>query len=259
MQGADKYMLNMFIYWVNMREYIRLRREAGDPAPWSSDAIFQKYHFCNIRREDDRGTKEIHQAAADLCVPLGELPEFYTAARLFNKADTVIDYWSKGINYVKDRRDEGAKIFHTAYVVSTCGVSMDKIDYVERVVTDVANSLISTDTCLHAFNCLRRVNGLGSFLAGQIVADLKNDRYLAGAHDYRSFAVMGPGSKKGMDFIYGPGTTERNFRDRMDKLRDDTTGQIPYLHGQDLQNCLCEFSKYIRYARDLPGRRRTYP
>lgn len=252
-------MLALFIYWVKERENIRLLRNIGKPAPWTEDPILQNHHFCNISREDDRGTKEIRQVAFDLCVPLAELPEFYTAARLFNKADTVNDYWSKGIDYIKQQRDKGAKIFHVAYVVSTCGVRMDKIDYVDRVVTDVANSLVSATRCREAFENLRAIDGLGSFLAGQIVADLKNDRYLTDAPDWWDFAVMGPGSKKGLDFIYGPGTTERNFTERLEHLRGTVWTKIPLLHAQDLQNCLCEFSKYVRYYENLPGRRRSYP
>jgi len=142
--------------------------------------------------------------------------------------------------------------------VSTCGVSMDKVDYVERVVNDVEKRIISMVRCDWAFQKLRTVDGLGSFLAGQVVADLKNDRYLVDAEDWHTFSVMGPGSKKGLDFIFGGGTNERNYEDRISTLELLTRGTIPKLHRQDLQNCCCEFSKYIRYDLELPGRRRKF-
>src|SRR3972149_5560054 len=39
------------------REAIRIRKEVDKlPPPWSVDTTLQKFHFCNVRREDDRGT-----------------------------------------------------------------------------------------------------------------------------------------------------------------------------------------------------------
>ena len=95
-------------------------------------------------------------------------------------------------------------------------------------------------------------------MAGQIVADLKNDRYLADAEDWWTFAVMGPGSKKGLDYIFEGATTERNFTDRLKALAVLTQGKIPNLHMQDLQNTLCEFSKYVRIKNGTRGRSRPY-
>jgi hypothetical protein len=250
--------LDKFIYWVNERENIRWRREQGLPAPWTDDPILQHHHFCNIRREDDRGTKEIRQVRVELDLAMHKRPEFYTLARLFNKADTVKSYWLYGIDHIKQLREEGEKLFHVAYVVSTCGERMDKVDYVARVVKAVRDSYVSNLSCRECFDCLRRVDGLGSFLAGQIVADLKNDQYLHYAPDWHNFAVMGPGSKKGLDILFGLGTTERNFTERLVALNRAVEGAIPYIHMQDLQNCLCEFQKFMHYVENSPGRRRVY-
>lgn len=253
----DKTMLDLFIYYVKERDRIYQRREAGMPKPWTDDPILQRHHFCNNRREDDRGTQSIRWLIKTI-PDVERLPCLYTMARMFNHAPTVSDWLRGGLPEVKRIRDNGGKIFNTAYVVSTCGESMDKVDYVARVVHEVAKLDVPRTSCRDAFETLRTVNGLGSFLAGQVVADLKNDRYLTGVPDWDTFAVMGPGSKKGLDFIYGPGTTERSFDARLDLLRTVTNGKIPLLHAQDLQNCLCEFSKYVRYQQGLPGRRRKY-
>jgi hypothetical protein len=44
-------------YWVREREEIRKRKEMGlDPSSWTVDPILSTYRFCNVRREDDRGT-----------------------------------------------------------------------------------------------------------------------------------------------------------------------------------------------------------
>lgn len=253
--------VDLLCYWINEREEVRKAKEAGCPREWSEDPIFQQYHFCNVHREDDRGTKELHALCRELNVTCPLLPEFYTAARLFNMPASTRVYWTQGVDALKCYRDQGSKIFHVAYVVSTCGQRMDKIDYVNRVVRDVRNLFVPRNTCRAAFDALRTVDGLGSFLAGQVVADLKNDQYLEGCHDCRSFAVMGPGSKKGMDFLIADGetpTTERNFHSRLLYLDHVIGGQVTPMDAQDLQNCLCEFSKFMRYKLDLPGRRRPY-
>jgi len=38
------------------REAIRRRRAAGEPWPWSADAIFREWRFCNVHREHDKTT-----------------------------------------------------------------------------------------------------------------------------------------------------------------------------------------------------------
>lgn len=250
--------IDQLMYWINERENIRMARLQGGPRPWTHDPILQKYHFCNIWRQYDRGTLDIYKARMGLDIPTVELPAFFTVARLFNRADTLVEYWTHSIEGVKYRKAMGHRVFNTAYVVSTCGVSMDKIDYVHDVVEQVRNRAINPLSCERAFFDLRTINGLGSFLCGQIVADLKYTPYLEEAPDWWTFAVMGPGSKKGLDHIFYGGTTERNFKIRLEELHEHIRPHIPKMHAQDLQNCLCEMSKFVRYKENLPGRRRLY-
>jgi hypothetical protein len=250
--------LEKFIYFVNEREAIRRRRQEGVPRPWTHDRILDKHHFCNVHREDDRGTMELKALQYQLEVPYFELPNFWTAARMFNHAPSTEVYWQRGPDYLKIWRDYGNKVFNTAYVVSTCGKSMDKVDYVHSVVSNVEARPISPLTCKAAFCDLRIVDGLGSFMCGQIVADLKYTAYLENTPDWHTFAVMGPGSQKGLNLLFGAGTTEKTFEPRITELSHLVKDKVPDMHRQDLQNCLCEFSKYMRYYHDMPGRRRNY-
>lgn len=254
----DEQMVESLVYWVNERERVRINKEAGLPRhQWTKDPILRTYHFCNIRREDDRGTKEIRSLIRTV-EELDNLPAYYTMARMFNKASTVQTWLALGVPGVKERRDAGEPVFHVAYVVSTCGESMDKIDYVARTVMNVAKMNIPRTSCRDAFDALRSVPGLGSFLASQIVADLKNDRYLVGVPDFDTFSTMGPGSKKMLDHIFYGGTTERNYEQRISFLDELVRGRIPPLHRQDLQNACCESAKYVKYRLGLGGRVRTY-
>ena len=52
-----------FFDWCIEREAIRVRREAGQPPPWSQEPVFQQGRFLNVFREDDKGTKAVRRFA----------------------------------------------------------------------------------------------------------------------------------------------------------------------------------------------------
>lgn len=249
--------LELFWYWIRERESIRRLKESGAWKPWSKDQILNSYHFCNVRREDDRVTKEI-RALALKYYNTEELPAFYAMARMFNHAPSIEIAITKGEDGLKSYRAEGNKIFHTAYVVSTCGKSMDKIDYVKEVSDKVMKIEVPRKSLASAHSALMTVDGLGSFMAGQVVADLRNDRYLTEAWD-KNWCCPGPGSIKGLGYIFGR-SNERLFDDQITELFGEMPSDIikMNIHAQDLQNCLCEYSKYWRIKNDLCGRRRYY-
>jgi hypothetical protein len=62
-----------FFDWCVEREAIRVRREAGQPPPWSHDPVFQKGRFLNVFREDDKGTKAVLRFAAPVKASRAEL------------------------------------------------------------------------------------------------------------------------------------------------------------------------------------------
>lgn len=267
MQVDERY-LSLFWYWIREREAIRLRKEAGDDHPWSKDQILNTYHFCNVRREDDRGTKELRAVVRKYLNGVSVekfLPWAYTLARLFNKSETLDlilrsdgEWWEE----LKCLQDSGIKIFHTAYLVSTCGMSMSKVDYVYDLAKHVAKLSVPRTGLQAAHTVLMSINGLGSFMAGQVVADLRNDRYLTPASVYEAthWSAWGPGSKKGLNLIFGPGTQPGTYQARIMELYKVMPADINNMgiHAQDLQNCLCEFSKYIRHLDNLGGRNRYY-
>jgi hypothetical protein len=98
-------------------------------------------------------------------------------------------------------------------------------------------------------------DGLGSFMAAQIVADMKYVEPLRRANDWMTFAASGPGSKRGLNRVLGrPLQTswdEHGWRVKLRELHEDIKPKLEGvglgdLHAQDLQNCLCEFDKYLR-------------
>lgn len=143
-----------------------------------------------------------------------------------------------------------------------------------------------TDICQecspgHAFKAISSIEGMGPFLSYQVIVDLlyedrRWDNFLDGIKargwmgyaTLNDFVVAGPGAKRGISHLLVPGspTAMRRPRSEVELLVMGWLHQNQYKYLQskkmkwltfpdgsrkrlwlsDIQNCLCEFSKYIR-------------
>ena len=85
-----------FFDFCRKREEIRIKREKGDPFPWSDDPIFQRGRFLNVFREDDRGSKAIIRFSDGLEKDLPLLIQSVFFSRWCNRQETI-DSISSGI------------------------------------------------------------------------------------------------------------------------------------------------------------------
>ena len=138
---------------------------------------------------------------------------------------------------------------------------MDKVSYLLRCVLEpmwkgrFCIQPKANDT-LEAFHKrLTEYDGMGSFMAAQVVADMKYTPQLLRATDWYTFAASGPGSRRGLNRIFGrpvkQSWKEAEWRRELNNLRQTVNIKLGWngdkeLHGQDLQNCLCEYDKYCR-------------
>ena len=124
------------------------------------------------------------------------------------------------------------------------------------------------DDCLHSFyGRLKAMPGFASFMAGQVVADMMSWHRSTVPRDSMTFAVPGPGSKRGLNRILGrpvdaPWRDEDTWRAAFRQLRKQIMPELDRiglgdLHAADLQNCLCEMDKYerVRLGEGKPKRR----
>lgn len=277
MSGAafNKEALKRLKYWITERERCRVNKENGCPAPWTKDPIISKYRFCNVRRNDDRVTRWVHE---NWLHPCGGDPDLWFAmavARLVNWPGTLAMLapavfsrstvkWNAGI-FVREmhrRKAAGEKVFSGAYIVSTNGHKMDKAEYLAAKVLsplwDARKALrpVAGDTLGEFCERLIHFDGMGSFMAAQVVADIKYDKQgaLWDCADWHSWAAPGPGSLRGLLRLLNgdcdPETlriSEKQWRIDFSDLWRQANGWLKDgITGQDLQNCLCEFDKFER-------------
>lgn len=282
------------------REATRINKENDRPKPWTGDAILQQYRFCNVRRENDAVTRWLRRHwyphfKNEECIGFAAV-----VARLLNQPESLVlvkDFiipWKPAafIRALQKHKKEGGKVFNAAYIVSTNGIPMDKIQYItERVLGRLWAGRkdllpISGSNGLERWHAkLMEYDGLGSFLAAQVVADMK---YIAplyklkrgevrGGHpttfagDWWTFAASGPGSRRGLNRVIGNPPdfpwAESVWRDCLTNLRTALNEMLSKsdlfdgqpLHAQDVQNCLCEFDKYERVRLGEGTPKQKYP
>ena len=269
--------------FMKARHQIFINRYEGKPKPWTDDPILQKYRFCNIYRELDTVTEWI---ANEWRTPHQDDPDLWFAmcvARFVNWPDTLaeLDYpvpWNpkKFIKVLHDRKARSEKVFTGAYMISAGGVvnGMSKAEYVAHsVLTPLWQSRKTLrpqpGTTLNAWHeAACRFDGMGSFMAAQVVADFKYAEPFLKVPDWYTFAASGPGSRRGLNRVIGR-TVDAPWKEvewrakllELYSLIEPLWANFcePKLHCQDLQNANCEYDKYCRVRNGEGKPRSLYP
>lgn len=263
--------LNEFYYWIEKREQARVNKEAGKPKPWTDEPILQTTRFCNIRRMDDKVSKWLlEEWYAKGGQTRNQLLANAGMARLINWPDSLVvmrkvglhKKWSRGgaIMAMQEIRANG-KLFTGAYIINGLA-GQDKIttvaDQFEALYT-APYSLVNSDSMQETHKNLQTLNGFGSFIAGQVVADLRH--VMKGTwSDRNRWAPRGPGSQRGMSWLTGwngidelskmnQGDFEVLLKALIIELSKSHVWPIVKAKGleaHDIQNCLCETDKFLR-------------
>lgn len=267
-------LMKTFIYFIHEREEIRKKKEAGKKGPWTKDEILGQYRFCNVNREHDRVTKWIdkhirmeHANDPDLWFALivaRLINQPRTLSRIYGVMDGSYDAsWDK--NWFIKSTDPAyweKPIFNAAYIVSTNGMTKQKNLYVaENVLGPIWTKRNQTpppgrNECRKWADWLLQFQGMGDFMVNQIVTDYKYTDICIDADDWKSFVMAGPGTKRGINRLYG---NDKNtaltredaaleLREIRDKIKPRCSKEINE-HFNDLNNlsnCFCEYDKYMR-------------
>lgn len=269
----------LFVYFITEREDIRILKEAGFDKPWTDDSLLATTRFTNINRENDKVTRFIRAH-----VKYDE--ELYAKiylSRIYNVIESLelVD-WSQPIETICNdylRMLATRKILTSNAYMLTSRVKHNPgecraVFYTKRCIEMLErfkqlNSIVRCDDCYKAILNIPNI-GVGSFLAGQIIADAKNTKSssLYNASDKTTFVCHGPGSMRGLSYYTGKKITPKNFliefRDAHEDVlmildknnRRDIVWQL--VDAQNFQNCFCEFSKYCKLLDNPRAKHRIY-
>lgn len=265
--------LSILLYWIAERESVRQAKEAGEPKPWTQDVIIRNHRWCNVRRMDDKVSRWLLEKwydrhsdpttdlVAALLARLINWPDSLDEAlRYRGDAHFYLDMLATVAPALRARAERNEKVFTGAYVVP--GVpGMDKIESVVALAYRVLDARTQWEDHVaagmrSAWVQLMKFDGLGSFLAGQIVADMAFLQ--TGKHwpDATIWAPVGPGSARGINRLLGRPKDQSVRQAEFDGLLPTVVEAVRSVWPQlwsdrqlvamDIQNCLCEFDKYRR-------------
>lgn len=262
-------------YWIREREAIRVARAASAfPSDWTKDEILKTYRFCNVRREDDRGTIWIRENIRKPFADSRYLWFMLAIARQLNWPDTIkalIDAgaWpvdetfspSQMTGTLNHRKSLGHKVYTGAYMISAPSTKgADKQQYISEVVCgelwrhraefiDYFEHYAPSLQVMH--EGISRFNGWGPFMAYQAVVDMRFTALLDKAEDRNSWAAAGPGTIRGLNRLYNRELTfALSQAQALTEMREifalsfNETSVV--MDFSDVPNALCEVDKYLR-------------
>jgi hypothetical protein len=266
--NAERFVL--YTRFVEERHNVWLERQIGAPGPWTDDPILASKKFTNVFRVLDPGSQYVfrlksltpettlmrlflyrHTGRVEAWEWLTEQGDGYLPD--FDDLDTALEYWQQ-------YRAAGNPVFTGAYLVypQSSSPGTDKLESIIRLTQRLfgperlAEEFLQAATPSARFAALRRHKGVADFMSMQILTDWG---YLY-PQDENEFIVPGPGARRGIQAITKTPDQVGFLRfareellagDDCPTLNLDDKGSVRYPSIMDVQNTMCEFSKYVRY------------
>lgn len=271
--------LPALLYFIWEREVIRIVKERGGERPYTKDLVLGKYKFTNIHRSDDRVSRWV---CAHLIEPYEHRPDLWFTlliARLINWPPTLLTLLECGVipcapeefdaelfvETVEGCKATQSKVYSGAYMVyptkmdpggnKSQAIAKHIIGAAVQNRAAIQATLDCAEPTIEEFvTVMSRCFGISTFMAGQVAADLTyaSAGQLSRASDLFTYAPIGPGSSRGLNYLLNrapnAGWTQEAFNAQLIKIHDAIINELEIgtmtLH--DVQNCMCEFSKYCR-------------
>lgn len=272
-------MLQEFLYFINERHSIFERRLSDTPfCLWTEDSVLKKARFCNVFRMLDRGSQisidYMNRISSGSYSELDELTFAFAYRKTNNKAG-----WSEAISmlgipdhsnisdWVVEATSIGIELKDQSPYHVCCGVPKGETiisalskQLSSRLKDGSFDRVIEQKTFDDKIDAMLRFERVGRFTAQQILTDYGYGR--SGNKQCENDGVVaGPGSLRGLSLLFGfRKTIGDTSPDMIKELRSYvvsleshpvlSVGRFTHDPSyMDIQNCLCEFDKYVRFKR----------
>jgi len=271
-----------FLYWIQERHKIHLKRLAGEPWPWTEDRILQDYFFCNPYRENDKTTIWFRKNIRDF-YGINDVLMATVIFRRFNYIPTgelllresLLTNWDAEwcVKVLKNR----PKVFTGAFMISSPN-HVPKLPEICRMITAqwaqkdrLLQQITEGNSLERAWYALRSEHHMG-LMPYEVVCDLRWTPLLAEATDIDEWAYFGPGGQRGIKRIMGHKVdgADVSLVDQTLCLRvacellEITRKSLREMHRvqpfemREIEHSLCEYDKYMRILREGKSKRRYY-
>lgn len=269
--------LPSLLYFIWEREVIRIVKERGGEKPYTKDPVLQKYKFTNIRRQDDRVSRWVIE---HLIKPREHDPHLWFTlliARLINWPPALQRLIDDGLMFCKPKefdplafsesleryKAERGKTYGDAYMiyptkmdvggVKSLAIAKHIIAPAAKLAEPLQNIIAAEQPLISEFvETLSTGFGISTFIAGQVSADLTYCAQMSDAADLYTYAPIGPGSSRGLNYLLNrapnAGWAQKDFNAELVKINLAIARELEIedLTLHNVQNCMCEFSKYCR-------------
>ena len=289
--------VDRFLYWCEERHRIYLRRQNGDQKPWTEDSILQRFYFTNTYRELDKTTTWFREEVRD---PLRDTLDVIMATvifRWFNYIPTgelllhptpgekpLLTAWdpARALKLLGHLRSNGQQIFTGAFMINS-PAGEPKLEAIIRRIDNVWKDRERLEAKAGGWTSLQQAHkdftqyeGLGGFMAYELVCDLRFTKWLSHATDINWWANPGPGAIRGMYRVLGreiknksnataPSVPKEwdsqimNLRLLLQEHMHHHFGEhIPAIEAREVEMSLCEYDKYVRLLLGEGKSKRTY-
>lgn len=227
--------IEQFFSDARTRQRIYHKKMTGEPKPWTEDHAMQSIYLTNVFREQDKTTKWFRENvrnpysndpvkvfAATVLFRWFNRIETGEAFFLYNNTDeTLFDIWYHNLtrnhspeilgSWLAERLEQEAErpYFTGAYMIKLEN-GVDKHLSVAQAAGKVTQAYMARKelhledyTTLEGWtNWLRTFNGLGGFMAYEIVSDLRWTCLGENCTDINTWANIGPGCARGLSRLY---------------------------------------------------------
>ena len=268
------------------RQNIFYKRYNDEKPPYTDDLILSEYKFCNAYRVLDRVTQFLISRViyTSKNYSFEDMTFRIILFRIFNLPNTweflerefgeitIEKFDFEKFSYSLKSLKNINPIYNNAYIScanKAFGYSLKHDNHLallyKMFIEDkVYNKLKICKSFKEAFETLKSYPLIGNFMAYQLVTDLNYSSFYN--FDDNSFTVIGPGSKRGIEKVFGKVKDYEKiiFQVHKNQEKDLTRFNLnfKYLNNHklqtiDIQNLFCEFDKYCRVAKPYLKSNRT--